>query len=275
MLSWFQSKLIFPSQSTQGLRISRFTPPRGASLVTLPTVGGARVAALFGTALRPDGQPLTDPASCPTLLYFYGNGMCLAYCLDLFENFRRLGANVFIPDYLGYGLSEGEASEEGCYTSADASLKFLRSRPDIDMDQLVVAGWSLGGAVAIDLASREPMAGLASFSSFTAMEDLVSGLMPWVPAGLLLRHRFESERKIARVHCPILIGHSRGDEIIPFAMSDRLARAAGGDVVKLTIEAAPHNDFFDVGGTQVMEALANLFSRAGRMIPPAAVKSAS
>ncbi|GIW87429.1 MAG: hypothetical protein KatS3mg108_1753 [Isosphaeraceae bacterium] len=261
MLYAFQTHLIFPGSATQGHPASRLIPPRGCELLRIRTSTGAWIRALFGPALSRDGLPDSEAPTRPTILFFYGNGMCLATSLGEFEAFRRLGANVLIPDYLGYGLSQGEPSEAGCYATAEACYEALRSRRDVDPDRIVAAGWSLGGAVAIDLAARRPTAGLAVFSSFTSLAEVVRGYLPWVPAGWLLRHRFESERKISRVRCPILIGHSRDDELIRFAMAERLAHAAGGPVELIAIDGAPHNAFFDVGWPSVEEGMIRLLGR--------------
>jgi len=264
VFSTFQARLIFPGSETQGRPESVVRPPPDAELVSLTTARGDRVVALFGKALTPDGSPLADASACPTLLYFYGNAMCLADASGQFGRFRRLGANVLIPDYVGYGLSGGKAGESGCRETAEAALAYLRSRPDVDRGRVVAAGWSLGGAVALDLADRHPVAGLAIFSTFTSMADMARRVVPFLPASLLLRHRFESVTKIGRVGCPILIGHGRLDRIIPFAMADRLAGAARGPVARVTIDEADHNDFFEAGGDRVEAALRRFLEQVPR-----------
>ena len=72
-------------------------------------------------------------------------------------HFRRLGANVMIPDYVGYGLSGGSPSEAGCYATADTAYEHLKGRKDVDPGKIVAAGWSMGGGVAVDLAARRPV----------------------------------------------------------------------------------------------------------------------
>jgi pimeloyl-ACP methyl ester carboxylesterase len=253
-----QNRLIFPGQDSQGRAEAVVHPPLGAELVNLETAAGERVVAVFGRALTPDGKPRADAALRPTIVYFYGNAMCANTALDEFESFRRLGANVMIPDYLGYGMSGGRASETGCYATAEACYQHLITRRDIDPRKIVAAGWSLGGAVAIDLASRQPVAGLATFSTFTSLPETARTHFRFVPVSLLLRYRFESEHKIAKVHVPTLIGHGKRDNIIPSEMSDRLAKAAGGTVTQVTIAAAGHNDFFLAGGPEIERALARL-----------------
>ena len=170
------------------------------------------------------------------------------------RKFRKLGANVLAPDYCGYGMSAGKPSEASFYATADACWQHLMSRDDIDKTKIVAAGWSIGAAVAIDLASREPVAGLATFSAFTSMTDMGRALLPWLPTSLLLSHRFESERKLREIDVPTLIVHGRGDRIIPFAMSERLAKLAKGRVTTLWLET-DHNDLFDLGGDAILPAL--------------------
>ena len=254
LLYFQQDALIFPGSGSRGQPWAVVEPRPGTEMVPLDAAG-ARTVGLFGAALSRDGAPAADAARRPTLLYFYGNGMCLKDAVPDMESFRRLGVNVFVPEYVGYGMSTGRPGEKACYLTAAAAFEHLRRRPDVDASRIVAAGWSLGGAVAIHLASEQPVAGLATFCAFTSMEDMARRLYPAIPAGLLLRHRFASARKIARVTCPILIGHGTGDTIIPCEMAGRLERAAGGPVTRLDVEGAGHNDFFDSGADQVTDAL--------------------
>jgi fermentation-respiration switch protein FrsA (DUF1100 family) len=260
-----QTKIIFPGAETQGQPEAVVRAGPDEELVTLTTAGGDRVVALFGPALTADGRPDPRATSRPTLLYFYGNGMCLRDAADELERFRRLGLNVLIPEYVGYGMSGGKPGESGCYATADAAYDHLRARRDVDPRFIVVGGWSLGGAVAIDLASRKPVIGLVAFSSFTSMVEMARRNFPFLPASLLLRHRFDNQRNIARVACPILIGHGRLDTLIPYEMSERLTAAAKSPVTRLTIDGAGHNDFYAVGGDQVFDAVRQFVGQ----LPPA------
>jgi uncharacterized protein len=251
----FQDRIIFPGASTQGTAAAIVRPRPGTELVILATKHGDKVAALFGPALTPEGKPDPQASSRPALIYFYGNAMCLADSEPEFDRFRRLGLNVIIPDYIGYGMSEGRPSEKGCEATADTAYDYLVTTRGMDPGQIISAGWSLGGAVAIDLASRRKVAGLIAFSAFTSGVDMGRRILPFVPVSLLLRHRFESQRKIAKIRCPILIGHGRDDPLIPFTMGEKLAKAAAGPVTTLWIDRAEHNDFFDVGGRRISEAI--------------------
>ena len=256
----FQTRIIFPGQESQGQDYAQVRPRPGTELVHLKSRGGEPIVALHGPALTPEGRPHPDAARRPTLIYFYGNAMCLNDATGHFERFRRLGLNVIIPDYLGYGMSGGSASEGGCQATSEAVYDYLVATRGIKPSQIVAAGWSLGGAVAVDLASRKPVAGLIIFSAFTSGGDMGRRLMPFFPVSLLLRHRFDSLHKIQQIECPILVGHGRRDRIVPFDMGQRLAAAAKGPVTTLWIDEADHNDFYLVGDDRINEAVAKFIS---------------
>ena len=139
-----QDRMIFPGAATQG------TPAGESSSPTRDRAGQADDAARRDASSpcsarrsRPTASPIPTPSSRPALLYFYGNAMCLAYAEPEFERFRRLGLNVLIPDYLGYGMSGGKPSEIGCRETAEACLEsspVARLRALADHRRRLVAG---------------------------------------------------------------------------------------------------------------------------------------
>lgn len=264
LLAWFvvvlvfyalQTILIFPGARTQGTAEARLLPPADTELVALTTPAGETIQALFGCAKSADGERLADPRQRPTLLFFYGNGDCLTYLVDEFERFRRLGVHVMIPDYVGYGLSTGRPSEQGCYDTASACYAWLKQRDDVTAARIVSGGWSLGGGVAIDLAAREPIAGVVAMCSFTSVGDVAAGHYPFLPIRWCLEHRFESLAKLPRVACPLFLAHGSRDRVVPYQMSVRLREAAGDRATLLTIEGADHNDFFMLGGDELLQQM--------------------
>jgi len=246
-----QTKMIFPGAASQGQKHAVVRPGANEELVHLKLADGTPIVALFGRALGADGSPLPDEKDRPTILYFYGNGMCLADCAAEFRKFQRLGANVMIPDFAGYGMSGGQPSAAGVYATADAAFEHLLTRADVNPRKIYVAGWSLGAAGAVHLAAEKPVAGLITLSAFTSLRDMAHGLLPFLPTSLLLKHHLENEQTIARVNCPILIFHGCHDSIIPFWMSERLENAAKAPVTRIAIDDADHNDIFEVGEEQI------------------------
>jgi fermentation-respiration switch protein FrsA (DUF1100 family) len=260
---FLQGWLILPGRRSQGTAEAAVRPVPGTEMVRLRTADGEPIVALFAPALSEDGRPLPDAARRPTLLLFYGTGSWLSSFLPRVERLRRLGVNVLTPEYVGYGLSGGSASEAGCYATADAAYAHLLTRKDVDPQRIIIAGFSLGGAVAIDLASRKPASGLVTFSTFTTMTDMAYRQQPYVPCSLLLQQRFESVRKIRQVRCPILLIHGASDGFIPISMMRRLARAATVPVTQVAVPGADHESLFSVGGDEPVRHL-NSFLRAVR-----------
>jgi fermentation-respiration switch protein FrsA (DUF1100 family) len=191
--------------------------------------------------------------------------MCLETCSYEFAQFRQLGCAVLIPEYPGYGMSSGWASESGCYDAADAAYRYLTETLHAHPARIVVAGWSLGAAVAIDLASRKQVAGLIVLGAFTNIPEQAHAMLPWVPKSvvrLFIRERFDNVSKICRVSCPIFIGHGTRDELVPFVMAERLAQAAGPrkPVTFLPIEGGTHNGIFEASRGCVWTAIKDFLS---------------
>ena len=100
------------------------------------------------------GGALEPVATNRTLLFLHGNAGNISHRYEIIEDFVKLPVNVLIIDYRGYGKSEGRPSEQGLYTDARAAWDYLTTRRNIPASQIVIFGESLGGAVAIDLASK-------------------------------------------------------------------------------------------------------------------------
>jgi fermentation-respiration switch protein FrsA (DUF1100 family) len=247
-----QDWMIFAGRSTQGTAEAIVRPSTEYELLHLKTADGDPFVAIFGFAIDGLDQPVTDSVSRPTILFFYGNAMSLSGCFDMFREFRRLGANVMIVEYPGYGMSGGKASERSLYAAADAAFDYLAHRPDVDGGKIVAAGWSLGAAVATDLAAHRPVAALATFSAFTSMSDMARLRAFFLPTSLLLRSRFDNESKIRQIACPIFNAHGIHDSIVPLAMSKRLIAAAKGPVTSVEVDS-DHNDIFESGGAELDE----------------------
>ena len=173
---------------------------------------------------------------------------------DHYAGLRGLGLNLLAFDYRGYGESEGAPSEEGLYRDASAAYRYLREKRLVPPERIIIFGHSLGSAVAVDLASRVPAAGLILEGALTSVIDRGRELYPYIPVRWIGRSRFASIEKIARVTVPKLFLHAKGDEVIPIAHGRRLYQAASEPKTFVELQGG-HGDAFDVDSARYFGAI--------------------
>lgn len=165
-----------------------------------------------------------------TILYCHGNGGNLSNYLGPIASFHSMGCNVLALDYRGYGKSSGTPSEKGFYDDAKTAWTYLVETRKIPPEQIIVVGWSLGGAVAAQLASTQKPGGLILESSFTQVRDMARVRMPFIPEGAAIldevRNEFATLEYVTRIHCPLLVIHSSQDRMVPFAQGQAIFKAA-------------------------------------------------
>jgi fermentation-respiration switch protein FrsA (DUF1100 family) len=163
------------------------------------------------------------------MLYLHGNGLNIGANADYAVRWQRLGLSVLLFDYRGYGQSEGAfPSEAAVYQDADAAWRYLTEDRGIAPEEILIYGHSLGGAIAIDLAVRQPRAaGLIVESSFTSIRDMAYRTTPFgfLPIDQILTQRFDSIRKVPRLQVPVLYAHGAQDVQVPADMSEALYAA--------------------------------------------------
>ena len=197
--------------------------------------------------------------TAPVILYFHGNASNNGDLGEVAAIFYRLGVSVMLVDYRGYGMSGGLfPNEKRVYEDAEAAWQYLTQKLKIEPQRIFVYGHSLGGAVAIDLASKHPnMAGLIVEGTFTSIEDVAEST-PWLkifPLQWVITQRFDSMSKISSLQTPLLILHGTEDVIIPLSMSAQLFAAAPEPKQLVTFEGANHNNLPEFGGRQYLKVL--------------------
>lgn len=166
-----------------------------------------------------------SPRGSRVLLFCHGNAGNITHRLDTCEALLETGAAVFVFDYRGYGQSRGRPSEEGTYLDAQAAHAWLRAK-GFPASHILAFGESLGGAVACELALREACGGLVLQSTFTSIPDIGAELFPWLPVRWIARIRYDTQAKLPRVNVPVLVMHSRADDLIAFAHGEKNFAAA-------------------------------------------------
>jgi len=159
------------------------------------------------------------------VLFFHGNAGNISHRLDSIEIFHQLGLDTLIIDYRGYGQSSGKPTEQGTYLDAQAAWNYLVDERGVAANRIIIFGRSLGGAIGAWLGTQHTPAAVIIESSFTSGVDMARRLYPFLPARLITRLRYPVAEYASRLQCPVLVVHSRDDEIIPFAMGQSIYAA--------------------------------------------------
>lgn len=231
------SRLIYPgaSRSVDVGQVERTLEP-GEELVWQETTRDERI----GLVVRPPvGQQRW-------IVFFYGNGMTVAGTGPVRRRLGRAGYGIVCVEYAGYGVSSGKPTERGCYRSADAAIAYLRRQAAITPDQVTLIGWSLGSAVAIDLASRQDVRAQVLLSPLTSLLACMID-MTRVGQTSFAAGPFDALSKARRVGCPTLIVSGSRDALTRPWMANELTRAMTGHARLVSLDGVGHNDMLRSG----------------------------
>lgn len=228
---WQDKLIFFPSKTVQQTPAQvglQYEP------VALKASDGAAISAWYVPAAQQDAR---------TIVFCHGNAGNIGDRLDKLELFNGLGVSTLILDYRGYGASSGKPSEQGTYLDAQAAYDWLRDTKGVPATRIIAYGESLGGAVAANLVTQRPCGGLILDSTFTSVADVGANAYPFLPVRWMVGKKFDTTAIIGKANCPILILHSRDDEIVPFALGQKLF-ALAPEPKKLVVIHGSHNDGF-------------------------------
>lgn len=196
----------------------------------------------------------TENQKPATVLFFHGNAGNISHRLDSIEQFHQLGLNVFIIDYRGYGQSKGKITEDGTYRDAEAAWLYLTKNRALNKSEIIIFGRSLGGAIATWLAGRVTPGGLIVESGFSSVPSMGQRLYPFLPVHLLSRFQYNTKKYIKEINCPVLVAHSRDDQIIPYEEGLAIFNAAP-EPKQFLLMRGGHNDGFIVSGQTYVNGL--------------------
>lgn len=217
--------------------------------VELLTDDGARIHGWFIPYDRN-----SDTQKQATILFFHGNAGNISHRLDSIKLFNKLGLNMLIIDYRGYGQSTGKPTEAGTYQDAEAAWYYLTATRGIKENKIILFGRSLGGSVAAWLASQHTPAALIIESSFSSAPSMGRRIYPFLPVRLLSRFQYNTKEYIKEINCPVLVAHSRDDDIIPYEEGRDIFDAAHEPKQFLEMRGS-HNDGFIVSGSSYVDGL--------------------
>ena len=239
--------LVFISLCFSNMMI--FPAPRASysddqTILKLTTTDGVHISARY----------LPNARASYSLLYSHGNYEDLGDDADLLQGLHEDGFAVFAYDYHGYGTSEGKPSEGNSYRDIDAAYAYLTGTLHVPPAHIIIYGRSLGGGPSVALATRTQVAGLILQSTFTTPYRTVTHI------ALLPFDCYHNDRKIARVHCPVLLMQGTADHVVPFSHGLQLYAAARPPKQCLWVDGADHDNFVNIAGERYHAALANFKS---------------
>ncbi len=200
----------------------------------------ARFQAADGTQLHGWFVPHEKPRAI--VLFAHGNAGNIAWREDYLLELHRLGMAVLAFDYRGYGRSEGTPNEQGIIADGRAARTWLAKRAGVPESEIVLLGESLGGGVAVQLASEAPARGLVLDNTFSSVPEVAAFHYPWLPVKQMMRTRLDSAAVVGKYHGPLLQIHGDADTIVPIKFGRRLFDAANEPKQFIVIPGGDHND---------------------------------
>ena len=188
-----------------------------------------------------------------TVIVFNGNAGNRAFRAPLADALSRAGHAVLLFDYRGFGGNPGAPAESGLRLDARAAREYVAGRSDVDRRRVVYFGESLGTGVATELAVEHPPAGLVLRSPFTSLTDVGRHHYTLLPVGWLLRDRYATIDRIARVKAPVLVIGGDQDRVVPIDQTRRVYEAAHDPKSLLVIKGADHNDDSLLAGRELID----------------------
>jgi pimeloyl-ACP methyl ester carboxylesterase len=233
-----ETELIF---RTDAARVEA-SPPFPYEQIDLPRSDGARQFAWRMTSSsdartlgRPEVRPLTKSeagigkeSEDLWVLYLHGNASTIGSRMNVahYVRLHELGLNILAPEYRGYQGLDGVPSEASVGADARAGYEYLRTSAHVPPERLVIFGWSLGAAIAVDLASQVDARAVVLEGAPASIVDIGQQQYPMFPIRWIIRNPFDAIDKIAKVRAPILFLHSSEDTVVPFREGRRLFDAA-------------------------------------------------
>lgn len=193
-----------------------------------------------------------NPDTRIATLFFHGNAGNVTHRVGHALAMRDAGSAFYVVDYRGYGKSGGKANEAGLYADATAAYDDLRAI-GYAPNQIVIHGESLGAAVATELATRKPCAGLVLESPFISVARMAGSILPGL--GPLLARGFDNSARVPAIHAPLLVVHGDADSIIPFSHGEAVFARANSPKTFYRVRRGDHNSLLDDAGPEYVARL--------------------
>ena len=179
-----------------------------------------------------------------TIIYFHGNAGKLENRIHKLNHFKDMDVNFLIIAWRGFSGNDGKPSEENLYIDGNSSIKWLKNLGLSEKD-IIIYGESLGTGVATEIAKNNNFAGLVLETHFTSMIEAAKNFYPYIPVRILLRDKYENDKKIKNINIPVFVMHGEADQIVPFWMGKKIYEMANQPKYSYFTEYDDHMMEFD------------------------------
>ncbi len=166
-----------------------------------------------------------DSKNYKTILFLHGNAGTLENRIYKINHLKNMNVNFLIIAWRGFSGNKGKPTEKGLYEDAKSAIKWLKNK-GIKEENIIIHGESLGTGVAVEIAQNKNFAGVILEAPFTSMVSVGKSMYPFFPVSILLKDKYESDKKIKNIKSPILIMHGEVDKLVPFWMGKKLYNLA-------------------------------------------------
>ena len=177
------------------------------------------------------------------ILYFHGNADNLQRWGKYSGDFTRLGYDILMMDYRGYGKSTGYPSERELYIDALTVLRW--SQINVAHTRLIIYGRSLGSAVASNLATAVTPDMLILETPFDELKGAIYEPLKPLLYFLPLHSKFSNKTFLQKVNCKKVIIHGTKDQVVPLSSALRLKPLLEEGDQFVIIEGGSHRNLRD------------------------------
>ncbi|MBI4837640.1 MAG: alpha/beta hydrolase [Nitrospirae bacterium] len=232
LLYFVQEKLIFYPQRISGETANHITSAfKNVEEITIHTKDGTR---LHGWFLKNSSGKISK-----LIFYFGGNAEEISYMVYELQRYKDWSA--VLVNYRGYGMSEGAPGEKSLCSDALEVYDYFLEKTDVDNPKIAVMGRSLGSGVAVYLVRNRKSDGVILVSPYDSLASVGKGIFPFLPVGLILRHKFDSAVLAPEINLPLLVVTASEDKVVPPSHSKKLSEKWGGEVNAVEIKGEDHN----------------------------------
>ena len=166
-----------------------------------------------------------DIKNFKTLVFFHGNAGTLDNRIYKLNHFKDIDINFLIIAWRGFSGNEGKPTEKNLYIDGQSAVNWIINK-GVKEEDIILYGESLGTGIASEIAQHKNYAGVILETPFTSMIAAAKKFYPYLPVNLLLKDKYENDKKINNINIPIMVLHGKKDTIVPFSMGKKIFELA-------------------------------------------------